>query len=174
MNFDNKKILAVNPFSLAQFNFCPLIWICHNRTYKNKISRLHEICLRLIFTDKRSSLKDLLKKDNSVPIHQKSLQALAIEIFQVHTKTSPEIMHGVFLVKKQGNDNLRNKTDFVIRQDKSVNYVLESIWVLGPKIWENLSNYLKNKNHMIVSKQPLGDGNLNHVRAVFVKLIYRI
>ena len=149
MNFDNKKRLAVNPFSLAQFNFCSLIWMRHNRTYKNKISRLHEICLRLIFTDKRSSLKDLLKKDNSVPIYQKSLQALAIEMFQVHTKTSPEIMHGVFLVKEQGNDNLRNKRDFVIPQDKSVNYVLEIIWVLEPKIWENLSNDLKNKNRMI-------------------------
>ena len=149
MNFDNKKRFAVNPFSLAQFNFCSLIWMCHNRTYKNKISRLHEICLRLIFTDKRSSLKDLLKKDNSVPIYQKSLQALAIEMFQVHTKTSPEIMHGVFLVKEQGNDNLRNKRDFVIPQDKSVNYVLEIIWVLEPKIWENLSNDLKNKNRMI-------------------------
>ena len=149
MNFDNKKRFAVNPFSLAQFNFCSLIWMCHNRTYKNKISRLHEICLRLIFTDKRSSLKDLLKNDNSVPIYQKSLQALAIEMFQVHTKTSPEIMHGVFLVKEQGNDNLRNKRDFVIPQDKSVNYVLEIIWVLEPKIWENLSNDLKNKNRMI-------------------------
>ena len=58
-------------------------------------------------------------------------------------------MHGVFLVKEQGNDNLRNKRDFVIPQDKSVNYVLEIIWVLEPKIWENLSNDLKNKNRMI-------------------------
>ena len=54
-------------------------------------------------------------------------------------------MQEVFLVKEQGNHNLRNQTDFVIFQVKSVSYGLESIRVLGLKIWESLPNYLKNK-----------------------------
>ena len=86
-----------------------------------------------------------MEKDNSVSIHYKNLQALAIEMFKVHTKTSPEIMQEVFLVKEQGNYNLRNQTDFVIPEVKSVNYGLESIRVLGPKIWESLPNDLKNR-----------------------------
>ena len=77
---------------MAQSNYCPSIWMCHNKTYKNKINRLHERCLRLIYNHKRSFFEDLLQKDNSVSIHHKNLQALAIEMFQVHTKTSPEIM----------------------------------------------------------------------------------
>ena len=43
-----------------------------------------------------SSFEDLLKKDNSVSIHHKNLQALVIEMFKVHTKTSLEIMLEVF------------------------------------------------------------------------------
>ena len=66
-------------------------------------------------------------------------------MFNVHTKTSPEIMQEVFLVKKQGNYDLWNQTDFVIPQVKSVNYGLESIQVLEPKIWGSLQNDLKNK-----------------------------
>ena len=67
------------------------------------------------------------------------------------------------------------QADFVIHQVKSVNYGLESIRVLGPKIYESFPNDLKNKEsvRMIVLKQPLRNGNLNHVLAVFVKLIYR-
>ena len=65
----------------------------------------------------------LLEKDNSVPIHYKGLQAVATETFKVDTKTSPGIMQS---------------TNFVISYDKSVNYGLESIRVLGPKIWECL------------------------------------
>ena len=49
-----------------------------------------------------------MKKDNSVSIHHKNLQALVIEMFKVYTKTSPEIMQEVFQVKEQGNYNLRN------------------------------------------------------------------
>ena len=95
----NKKGLTVNTFFMAQFNYCPLIWMCHNRTYNNKINRLHERCLRLIYNDKRSSFEDLLKKDNSVSIHHTSLQALAIEMFKVHTKTC--IMQEVFFWNKE-------------------------------------------------------------------------
>ena len=164
----NKKRLAVNGFYMAQLNYCPLIWMCQNRTYSNKINRLHERCLRSIYNDKRSSFEDLLEKDNSVSIHHKNLQALAIEMFKVYTKTSPEIMQEVFQVKEQGNDNLRNQTDFVIPQVKSVNH-LESVRFLGPKIWESLPNDFKNKE----SADSLRDGNLNHAHAVFVKLIYR-
>ena len=65
------------------------------------------------------------------------LQALAIEMFKVYTKTSPEIM--------QGNYNLRNQTDFPIPPVKNVNYGFESKRDLGPKIWESLPNDLKNK-----------------------------
>ena len=131
----NKKRLAVNAFFMAQFNYCPLIWMYHNRTYNNKINRLYERCLRLIYNDKRSSFENLLEKDNSVSIHHKNLQVLAIEMFKVYTKTSPEIMQEVFQVKEQGNYNLRNQADFVIPQVKSVNHGLESARFLGPKIW---------------------------------------
>ena len=119
--------------------------MCHNRIYNNKINRLHERCLRLIYNDKYSSFEDLLETDNSVSAHYENLQALAIEMFKVHIKTSPEIMQKKFLVKEQGNYNLQNQTDFVIPQVKSVNYGLESMRVLGPKIWENIPNDLKNK-----------------------------
>ena len=141
----NKKRLAVNAFFMAQFNYCPLIWMCHNRTYNNKINRLHERCLRLIYNDKRSSFEDLLEKDNCVSKHHKNLQALAIEMFKIHTKTSPEIMKEVFLVKEKGNYNLSNQTDFVISKVKGVNHGLESMRFLGPNIWKSPPNDLKDK-----------------------------
>ena len=119
--------------------------MCPNRAFNNKINRLHERCLRLIYNDRRSSFEDPLEKDNSVSIYHKKLQAVAIEMFKVYTKTSPDIMQKVFLVKKQVNYNLGNQTDFEIPQVKSVNYGLESIRVLGPKIWESLPNDLKSK-----------------------------
>ena len=80
-------------------------------------------------------------------MHNKNLQALAIEMFKVHTKTSPEIMQEVFLVKEQRNYNFRNQTELVIPQviNSKRKLWLESIRVLGPKIREILPNDLKNK-----------------------------
>ena len=43
-------------------------------------------------------------------------------------------MQEVFQVKEKGNYNLRNQTDFLIPQVKSVNHGLESVPFLGPKM----------------------------------------
>ena len=87
----------------------------------------------------------MIKAHNSLSIHHKYFQALAIKMFKVHAKTSPEIMQEVFLVKEQGNYNMENQTGFVIPQVKNANYGLENMRGLGPKIWEILPNDLKNK-----------------------------
>ena len=71
---------------MVQFNYYSLIWMCHNRTYNNKINRLDERYLRLIYNDKRSSFEDLLEKDNSVSIHHKNLQAVAMKMFKYTPK----------------------------------------------------------------------------------------
>ena len=57
--------------------------MCHNRTNNRKINRLHERHLRIIYNDKQSSFIKLLEKDNSVSIHQRKLQILAVEMFKV-------------------------------------------------------------------------------------------
>ena len=67
---------------MAQFNHCPLIWMCQNRTYNNEINRLDERCLQLICTDTRSSLEALMEKDYSVSMHTKNLEALATKMFR--------------------------------------------------------------------------------------------
>ena len=61
MNVSKKRIL-MNAFFKSQFSYCPLIWMCHSRDNNNKINRLHEHCLRIVFSDKQSSFETLLKR----------------------------------------------------------------------------------------------------------------
>ena len=75
MNFAKRRLL-VNAFFYSQCNYCQLVWMCHNRTNNNKINRLNERCLRLIYNDKKSSFKDVLEKDRSVSIHHRNLRTL--------------------------------------------------------------------------------------------------
>ena len=50
---DSIRRLLVNAFFYSQFNYCQLVWMCHNRTNNNKMNRLHERCLLLIYNDKK-------------------------------------------------------------------------------------------------------------------------
>ena len=74
----NKKRVLMKEFIESQFSYCPLIWIFHSRGVNNKINRLHERSLRIVYKGNISSFKDLLKKDRSFTIHQRSIQSLAI------------------------------------------------------------------------------------------------
>ena len=59
----NNKIK--NTFIENEFNYCPLIWMMHNRTLNNKINKLHERALRIALDDDISSYSDLLVKSES-------------------------------------------------------------------------------------------------------------
>ena len=91
----------------SQFNYCPLIWMCHSCENNNKINRLHERCLRIIYNDKRSSFNALLEKDGSVSIHERNIKILAIEMFKVGKNIAPPSMHEIFKLKDQHQNNLR-------------------------------------------------------------------
>ena len=49
----SKRRMVINAFFNSLFNYCPLIWMSHNRTTNRKINRLHERCLHIIYNDKQ-------------------------------------------------------------------------------------------------------------------------
>ena len=78
-----KRRMFLNAFFLIQFGYCPLVWMFQSRSKNNKINRLHERCLRIIYnSDKKSTLIELLKNDNSFSTHKQNLRFLAIEMFR--------------------------------------------------------------------------------------------
>ena len=46
-----KLRILMKTFIETQFNYCPLMWMFHNRTINNKINRLHERALRIVYKD---------------------------------------------------------------------------------------------------------------------------
>ena len=132
----------MNSFFASQFSYCPLIRMCHSRTVNNKINKLHERCLRIVYIDKKSSFKELLETEKSVLIHIKNLKVLATEMFKVYRNISPPIVRQLFQLRN--NDyNLRQFSQFDLPNVKSVFCGTESISFLGPKIWNIVPNEFK-------------------------------
>ena len=67
----------------SQFNYWPLIWMSHNRTLHNKINRLHERALRIVYRNDELTFNELLDLDNTVTTHHRNLQRLATLMFKV-------------------------------------------------------------------------------------------
>ena len=145
-NYMNKKKrrILMNAFITSQFSYCPLVWMSHSRTMNNRINKIYEKALRLVYKDETNlSLDDLLKKDKSVSIHQRNLQILATEIYKVRNDLGPEIMKDVFhFVQKPYN--LRNDSTLQRRRNRTVYFGTESTSSLAPKMWEIVLCEIKN------------------------------
>ena len=85
----DKLKLLMKSFITSQFNYCPLAWMFHNRTLNNKINKLHERALRLVYKNDNCIFQELLEMDNAVTIHDRNLQRLATEMFKVKNEISP-------------------------------------------------------------------------------------
>ena len=142
MNIEKRKMI-MNAFFNSQFSYCPLTWMFHNRLINNKINRLHERCLRIVYNDNQSTFEELIEKDNIVSVHQRNLQFLAIELYKVVNGISPDLMEEVFPFNDDSGYNLRNNRTFKSRRVKSMRYGTDTLAYLAPEIWELAPNEIK-------------------------------
>ena len=143
MNFEKRRSL-MKAFVISQFNYCPLIWMFHNRALNNRIAKIHERALRLVYQNKDLSFSELLELDNAVTIHQRNLQVLATDIFKVKYNLSHEIMKQVF-DSQEPYYHLRFEASQFRRENiKTTHYSIQSARFLEPKMWAMVSQNIKN------------------------------
>ena len=96
-----KRHILMNALSKAQFSYCPVVWMFHSLSLKNKINRFRESYLRIIYNDKHSRFEEPLVKDSSVSVQRNNIHTLANETYKVVNGLSPNIM--MFLSKGIGH-----------------------------------------------------------------------
>ena len=146
-------------FFFPQFKHYLLVWMCHSRKLNNKINRLQERALRIVYNDKSSTFYQLLEKDKSVTIHTRNLQYLAIEFFKVKIGISPIIMTKIFKSCDNTTQNLRSSQVLERRHNRSNNFGVESISTLGVKIWALLPKNLKQSTSLNIFKRGIKKWN---------------
>ena len=135
----SKRRILMNAFFKSQFNYCPLVWMCHSRINNRKINRLHERCLRIIYNDKISSFEK----------HNRNLQVLVTEMFKINRGISSSIMNGIFEPRAEHLYNLRCISQFSALLVSTVFHGTETISFLGPNICSLLPETFKNIDSLI-------------------------
>ena len=129
-------------FITSQFNYAPLTWMFHSRTLNNKINRIHERALRLVYEDENLTFQELLDLDESMSIHHRNIQKLAIEMFKIKNNLSPPLMQEMFKDNTNTYD-FRNKRCWEPTNVRTVHYGTETISYRGPKTWDMVPQNIK-------------------------------
>ena len=126
----------------------------HNRTLNNKINKLQERALRLVYPDERLSFEELLQMDNSMTIHHRNVQRLAIEMFKVKHHISPLPVRQIFGDSDIPHD-LRNRRYWAQNNIRTVRHGTETISFIGPKTWDIVPQYIKDSQSLIEFKSKI-------------------
>ena len=98
----------MNAFFLSESGHCLLVCKFHNRFLNNRINRLQERALSLVYEGTNSSIDELLEKKR---FHQKNIKKPAIEIRKVKHKIAPKLICELFQ-ETEHPYNLRNNHTF--------------------------------------------------------------
>ena len=132
----------MNSFFNSQFNYCPLVWMCHSRRNK-KVNDLHERCLRIIYSDKQWSYEELLGKVGSVSIHHRNIQTLTTKMYKMKSGYTTKIFSDLLNQREISPYNLRKCPEFRVALSRTLYPWNEIISYLGPKIWDILPTSIK-------------------------------
>ena len=126
----------------------------YNKSINKNINSLHERALRLIYCDHSSNFQELLQGDNSVTIHQKNIQTLAIMMDKVVSNIAPTIVSELFFFSNV-NYGLRSGSQFHQPSANTVWNGQETISYLGPKIWNMVPEEMKQKSSLFAFKKEI-------------------
>ena len=85
MNFEEKKVL-INSYFIANFNYCPLVWMLSSATSLKKIENLQKRALRFLCNDYEISYEELLSKSSTSSMNIKRLRGLYVELYKTYER----------------------------------------------------------------------------------------
>jgi predicted transport protein len=133
--FEQKRIV-MNAFIESQFSNSsyPLIWMFCSKELNEKINSIHKRALRQVYSDFTSSFEELLEKDNSVTVHQRNIQLVAIEMFKATKDIGPRIVRDLFTLDHNENRDRNFSRPNINNKNTGEN----TIRYFGPIVWDEM------------------------------------
>ena len=143
----------MNSFVNAQFSYCPLIWMFHDRNLNATVNKIRERALRIVYKDTHANCEALLKLDNAVSVRQRNLRYLIIEIYNAKNSLIPSFMRELFKPREL-QYTLRNGNTLEIPKVKT-SYGTETVQFISQKLWQMLPLNVRESPSLISFKKEL-------------------
>ena len=115
---------------LANFNYCPPVWVFVNKADFDLLERVKKRALRFIHNDFVSDKRLLLEHSNDIFIHLVTMRCLALEVFKCMNGLNPSYIKDLFEMNMDTYD-LRDNKKRVQPRVKTTLYGLQTIRYYG-------------------------------------------
>ena len=148
------KLALYNSFIISNFQYCNVVWMFTGRTNLNRLDRLNERAIRMIYNDKVTDYHVLLMQNNQLSVYKLCFKSLLCMMFKVWNNTAPQFLLDLF-VKKQSLYNLRDHSIFMLPMYNYKKIGYHCFHYIGCKSWNDLKINLKLLNNISLFKKYL-------------------
>ena len=178
----NKLSILMRAFITSQFQYCPLVWMFHNRQphfdyacsawfpmltkrLTKKIQTAQNKCIRFCLNlNNRAHVGIKEFKDiNWLPTKERFEQCTATNVFKFFNNSAPSYMSEMFSPVGQGRITRRSKNKLNLPFRKT-NMGQNGLSYIGPKIWNSLQSDLKSSNNVNSFKHKIKDKFFNDLQ----------
>ena len=85
---------------MANFNYCPLVWMFSNVVSLKKIENLQKRTLRVLYKSCNTPHEDLLLKSGFLSVWVKRVRTLYVEIFKTLNNLNSSFMKEIFSLRQ--------------------------------------------------------------------------
>ena len=119
-------------FILSNFSYCPLVWHFCGTSNKNKLEKIQERSLRILFKDYDSTYQALLDNAKVYTALMSRIYCIALHVFKCLKSMNPAFLNDMFETKDLIY-SMRNPTKLNQPKRRTTNYGIRTLSYLGPK-----------------------------------------
>ena len=131
-----------NSVIMSNFNYCPLVWHFCGKTNNQKLEKIQERALRILYDDHTSTYDELLEKAGTNTLLINRLRILALTVFKSLNALNPPCLNDIFS-KKCVPYRMRDSSIIEQPKHRTTTFGLRSFSYVGAKMWNELPTYLK-------------------------------
>ena len=138
----NSRRTIYNSFIMSNFNYCPLVWHFCGKSNNQKLEKIQERALRILYNDFSSTYPQLLKTAGTTTLLIQRLRLLTITVYKSLNGMNPPCLNTMF-VKKELPYLMRDTSILEQPKRRTTTYGFRSFSYLGSKVWNELPNHFK-------------------------------
>ena len=144
------KSIIYNSFIASNVNYCPLVWHFCGATNSNKLEKLWERSLRMVYNDFESPIQSLINKSDQENLSCDRLKYFISEVFISVNWLNSGCLHDIFVLIEVPYDMRTSRPGQPIR--RTTTYGLRSFSYIGAKLWNNFVPGFNDINSMDMSE----------------------
>ena len=159
LNFDLRRLLC-NALIQPHFDYVCSAWFPNlNKNLKARLQTSQNKCIRFCLRlghRKRLNFLDF-KKINWLPVQERVYQCIAAHVFKFFKNNCPAYIHELFSQATTSSINTRHSYMKLTQPFRKRNFGKNNLSFLGPKIWNELPESIKNSNLLNTFKHKVKD-----------------